>query len=142
MHENDEMVENNGRVVIVTGSSKGIGKDIAKELAINEYSVVMNAKNPSESSKAIDEVARETKEGKEIRISSIVGDISKEQTSKSLIGEAITKFRRIDTLINNVGISGSSKKITDLSVNDWNEVIDTNLKSAFLCTKEALEIRI
>ncbi len=64
MHENDEMVENNGRVVIVTGSSKGIGKDIAKELAINEYSVVMNAKNPSESSKAIDEVARETKEGK------------------------------------------------------------------------------
>jgi len=142
MHENDEMVENNGRVVIVTGSSKGIGKDIAKELAINEYSVVMNAKNPSESSKAIDEVARETKEGKEIRISSIVGDVSKEQTSKSLIGEAITKFRRIDTLINNVGISGSSKKITDLSVNDWNEVIDTNLKSAFLCTKEALEIRI
>ena len=135
----DNAGKNNGRVVVVTGSSKGIGKSIAKEFAINGYSVVLNARDPNELSKAINEIASETKIGIDAIISSFVGDISQEQTCKSLIDEAIAKFGRIDVLVNNTGISGPSKEITDLTVNDWNEVISTNLKSAFICTRESLK---
>ena len=138
MYENNAG-KNNGRVVVVTGSSKGIGKSIAIEFAKNGYSIVTNATNPSELSNTNNEIADETKIGHDTRISSFVGDLSQEQNCKSLINEAVNKFGRIDVLVNNTGISGPSKKITDLTVNDWNEVISTNLKSAFLCTREALK---
>lgn len=99
----------------------------------------MNARNPGELSNARNEIAEKTKMENDARISSFVGDISQEQNCKSLMDEAITKFGRIDVLVNNTGIRGSSKKITDLTVNDWDEAISTNLKSTFLCTREALK---
>jgi NAD(P)-dependent dehydrogenase (short-subunit alcohol dehydrogenase family) len=99
---------------------------------------VLNARNPDELSKAINEIAGETKIQDAAKISSFAGDISQEQTCKSLMDEAITKFGRIDVLVNNTWICGPSRKITDLTVNDWNEAMSTNLESAFICTREAL----
>ena len=74
-----------------------------------------------------------------VKLPLIQGDISHEQTCKSLMDEAINRFGGVDVLVNNAGIGGSSKKISELTENDWNEVIDVNLKGAFLCTREALK---
>jgi NAD(P)-dependent dehydrogenase (short-subunit alcohol dehydrogenase family) len=67
------------------------------------------------------------------------GDISQEPVCISLIESAVKQFGRIDVLVNNAGIGGQSKKINDLTEKDWDEVIDVNLKGAFLCTREAVK---
>jgi glucose 1-dehydrogenase len=140
----DKVNKNNGRVVVVTGSSKGIGKAIAKEFAKNGYSVVLNARDEEELNQASKEIEEEIKanyddDDNNSKIALVVGDISQEQTCKSLIGEAIKRFGRFDVLVNNAGISGTSKQINELSIFDWEKVIDINLKGAFICTREALK---
>src|SRR5205085_9459438 len=72
-------------------------------------------------------------------VSYISGDISEENICISLIQEAVKRFGRIDVLINNAGISGVSKNINEIASNDWDYVINVNLKGAFLCTREALK---
>lgn len=132
----------NDKVVVVTGSSRGIGKAIAKEFAKNGYSVVLNARDEEELKQASKEIEEETKQNdhnNNSKIALVVGDISQEQTSQSLIEEAIKRFGRLDVLVNNAGISGTSKKINELTTDDWQKVIDINLKGAFICTREALK---
>lgn len=132
----------NDKVVVVTGSSRGIGKAIAKEFAKNGYSVVLNARDEEEIKQASKEIEEETKQNDDnnnSKIALVVGDISQEQTSQSLIEEAIKRFGRLDVLVNNAGISGTSKKINELTTDDWQKVIDINLKGAFICTREALK---
>ncbi|HYO06078.1 MAG TPA: glucose 1-dehydrogenase [Phototrophicaceae bacterium] len=135
-------VKYNDKVVVVTGSSRGIGKAIAKEFAKNGYSVVLNARDEEEIKQASKEIEEETKQNDDnnnSKIALVVGDISQEQTSQSLIEEAIKRFGRLDVLVNNAGISGTSKKINELTTDDWQKVIDINLKGAFICTREALK---
>jgi glucose 1-dehydrogenase len=132
----------NDKVVVVTGSSRGIGKAIAKEFAKNGYSVVLNARDEEELKQASKEIEEETKQNDDnnnSKIALVVGDISQEQTSQSLIEEAIKRFGRLDVLVNNAGISGTSKKINELTTDDWQKVIDINLKGAFICTRDALK---
>jgi glucose 1-dehydrogenase len=135
-------VKYNDKVVVVTGSSRGIGKAIAKEFAKNGYSVVLNARDEEELKQASKEIEEETKQNDDnnnSKIALVVGDISQEQTSQSLIEEAIKRFGRLDVLVNNAGISGTSKKINELTTDDWQKVIDINLKGAFICTRDALK---
>ena len=135
-------VKHNDKVVVVTGSSRGIGKAIAKEFAKNGYSVVLNARDEEELKQASKEIEEETKQNDDnnnSKIALVVGDISQEQTSQSLIEEVIKRFGRLDVLVNNAGISGTSKKINELTTDDWQKVIDINLKGAFICTREALK---
>ncbi len=129
---------NAGKVVIVTGSGKGIGKSIAKGFAESGYSVVLNARDESELKEAAKEIIRETmvEDG---NIAFISGDVSMEKNCISLMDGAISRFGRVDVLVNNAGIKGSSKRITDLTTSDWSEVMDINLKGTFFCTREALK---
>jgi glucose 1-dehydrogenase len=119
------MPQNNKRrrVAVVTGSSKGIGKAIAMEFA-KVGVVVINARNEDELKQAANDISKY---------------ISQERVCISLIESAVKQFGRIDVLINNAGIGGESKKISDLTENDWDQVIDVNLKGAFLCTREAVK---
>jgi len=61
----------------------------------------------------------------------ISDDVFMEENCKSLIDGAISRFGRVDILVNNVGIKGASKKITDLPLSGWSEVMDINLKRTF-----------
>lgn len=123
---------------MVTGSSKGIGKAIAIEFAKAGYSIVLNARDEHELSKAANDV-EQTLGGIQERVTYLAGDISQESACSSLIDHTMKIFGRIDVLVNNAGIGGAQKTVHDLTSDEWDYVIDVNLKGTFLCTREALK---
>ena len=121
------------KVVIVTGASRGIGANIVKTLAKKGYNVILNY-NTSEK-EAITVKQEWEKKGIEIEI--FKADVSKRQEAKKLIEFALEKFKQIDVLVNNAGIS-QIKLFTEITDEDWARMINTNLNSVFYCTQEAL----
>ncbi len=121
------------KVVIVTGASKGIGREIAKELAIKGYIVIANY-NKSENK--IKELQKELLENK-IKIDIFQADISKRNEAKKLAEYVIKKYNKIDILINNAGIS-QIKEFTQITDEDWNNMINVNLNSVFYMTQEVV----
>ena len=75
----------------------------------------------------------------EERVTYPVGDISQENVCISLIEHTIKVIGRIDVLVNNAGIGGASKRVQELTSDEWDYVIDVNLKGAFLCMREAIK---
>ena len=136
-HITSQMSNNDVKVAIVTGSSRGIGKAIAKEFAKNGYCIVLNSRDEQDLSRTAQHIAKEI--GNNNVVSYIPGDVSQEHICTLLIEEAVKRFGRLDVLVNNAGISGVSKKINELSTNDWDYVMNVNLKGAFHCTREALK---
>ena len=118
-------------VVIITGASKGIGKEIARNLALKGLKVIANYNKSEES---IKELKREL-EKQEIDIDIVKADVSKREEVKKLVEYTINKYGKIDILINNAGIS-EYKLFTDETDEDWNKVINTNLYSAFIMCQE------
>ena len=118
-------------IIIVTGASKGIGREIAKELAIKGNIVIANY-NKSENK--IIELKKELEE-KDIKIDTYKADVSKREEAKKLVQFAIEKYGKIDVLINNAGIS-QIKEFTQITDNDWNNMINTNLNSVFYMSQE------
>jgi glucose 1-dehydrogenase len=133
-----EVKKYNKKVAVVTGSSRGIGKAIAMEFAKAGYSIVINARNEEELKNAAEDISKITVDGNS-SVFKVVGDVSQEQTCISLIQETVKRFGRIDVLVNNAGISDESKKIYEISSDAWDQVLDVNLKGAFLCTREAVK---
>jgi len=125
------------RVALITGSSRGIGKAIAIEFATKAYKVVLNARDERELSEAANDVRKSIGDNEE-RVSYFAGDISQETVCSSLINHAIETFGRIDVLVNNAGIGGAQKRVHEFTSDEWDYVMDVNLKGAFLCTREAL----
>src|SRR5215212_8224011 len=126
------------KVAVVTGSSKGIGKAIAIEFAKEGYKIVLNARDENQLSEAVNDI-KKTVRGIEERVTYFAGDISQEKACSSLIEHTIKMFHRIDVLVNNAGIGGAQKSVQELTSDDWDYVIDVNLKGAFLCTREAIK---
>jgi glucose 1-dehydrogenase len=135
----DDNNDGERKVAVVTGSSKGICKAIAREFARSGYCVVLNARDEEDLKRAADDISAESggDDDGASRVTYLAGDVSSEQTCVSLIEKAVGDFGRIDVLVNNAGISGKQKKIDELTPDDWDYVIDVNLKGAFLCTREA-----
>ena len=123
---------------MVTGSSKGIGKAIAVEFAKEGYNIVLNARDEKELFDAVNDL-KKTIGGNEERVTHLAGDISKEDICSSLIEHTIKTFGRIDVLVNNAGIGGAQKSVHQLTSDEWDYVIDVNLKGAFLCIREAVK---
>lgn len=121
------------KVAIVTGASKGIGKEIAKQLAQKRCKVIANY---NKSFKLALELKQELKK-ENIEIDIFRADVSKREEVKDLINFTIKKYGRIDILINNAGIC-ESKLFTDVTDEDWNKMISNNLYSAFCTTQEVL----
>ena len=119
-------------VAIVTGASKGIGREIAKELAQEGIQVIANYNKSEKEAKSLQEELAK----KNIKLDIFKADISKREEAKKLISYALEKYGKIDILINNAGIS-EYKLFTDETDEDWNRVINTNLYSAFIMSQEA-----
>ena len=117
------------KTVIVTGGSKGIGEAIVRTLSKEQYNVVLNYNKSEENAKKIQ------KDLKNIDI--IKADVSTRKGAKELVEFALHKYNNIDVLINNAGIS-QTKLFTDITDEDWNNMINTNLNSAFYMCQEVL----
>ena len=128
---------NQKRVVVITGSSRGIGKAIAKEFAKNNYSILLNARDEKELIETVQEIKNEISDPSQVAY--LTGDILEEKICISLIEEAINKFGRINVLVNNAGISGPSQRTNNITSKDWDYVMGVNLRGTFLCTREALK---
>lgn len=127
----------NGKVIVVTGASRGIGKSIAKLLAEDGYNVIANYNN---SLFAAVQLQKELKE-KNINIDIFKADVSKRADIKKLIQFVLNKYGKIDVLINNAGID-QEKLFQDITDEDWNRVINTNLYSVFCTTQETIKSMI
>ena len=131
MVENQE--KNINKVIIVTWGSRGIGAEIVKSLARNKNNrVVLNYNKSEECAKNVENKLK--KEG--VTVDIFKADVSKRDEADNLIKYVENKYEKIDVLINNAGIS-QTKVFTEITDEDWHNMIDTNLSSAFYCTREA-----
>ena len=121
------------KTVLITGGSKGIGKCIAENLARDGYNVVLNY---NKSEKQAKQTQKDLSE-QGIKIEIYKADVSKREDVKKMIKFTLNKFGNIDILINNAGIA-KLQIFNDITDEDWNEMIGTNLNSVFYCIQEAL----
>ena len=133
------MVENQGKnivnkVVVVTGSSRGIGAEIVKLLSKSGYTVILNYNKSEDCAKSVENELKNL--GYTVDI--FKADVSKKEEAESLIKFVLNKYGRIDVLINNAGIS-QTKLFTDITDEDWQNMMNNNLNSAFYCTREAVK---
>jgi 3-oxoacyl-[acyl-carrier protein] reductase len=122
----------NGKVAIVTGASRGIGRAIAEDLAANGAHVVINY---NASAAAAEEVVTAIKaNGGEA--TAVQADVSDFQAAQTLVKTAIDTYGQIDIVVNNAGTT-RDKLLPMMKEADWDVVLDTNLKSVFNCCKAA-----
>lgn len=122
------MLEN--KVALVTGASRGIGKAIALDLASNGASIAVNyAGNEAKANEVVDEI--KANGGNAIAIKA---DVSNGDEVQAMIKEVLNEFGQLDILVNNAGITRDNL-LMRMKDSEWDDVIDTNLKGVFLCTK-------
>ena len=125
------------RTVLVTGASRGIGKAIATLFAENNYNVLINYNKSEEEAMNL----YNNLKSKGYSVDVYKADVSKKEEVNMMINYCIGKFEKIDVLINNAGIS-KTNLFTDISYEEWDEVMATNLNGVFYTTKKALQYMI
>ncbi|MBS3101107.1 glucose 1-dehydrogenase [Candidatus Woesearchaeota archaeon] len=123
-----------GKVAVVTGSNRGIGKGIAVALAKEGCKVVVNSYREDEEAKnTVEEIKKLGAESIFIK-----ANVTREIDVRDLIEKAVKKFGMLDILVNNAGILVSGT-VTTLTEKDWDRQMDVNLKGIFLCSKYAVQ---
>jgi NADP-dependent 3-hydroxy acid dehydrogenase YdfG len=122
----------NGKVVIITGASSGIGKACAFEFAHNGATVVLAARQENELKKIEEEIKMQGGDAMSVKT-----DVKNIEDCKMLITKTLEKYKKIDVLINNAGISMRAS-FDDLDLSVIKELMDTNFYGAVYCTKFAL----
>ena len=123
--------------IIVTGGSRGIGKCLVENLARDGHNVLLNYNKSEKKALKIQRDLQE--EGYLVEV--FKADVSKRKDVKSMVDFAIEKFGNIDVLINNAGIA-KLQMFQDVTDDDWEEIINTNLKSAFYMSQAVLPTMI
>jgi 3-oxoacyl-[acyl-carrier protein] reductase len=122
-----------GKFALVTGASRGIGRAIALRLATDGANLVVNYNTNADAASAVAEEIAVL--GREVHV--LQADVARAEDVDRLVQAALERFGRIDVLVNNAGITRDTL-IMRMSEDDWDTVLDTNLKSAFLVTKAVL----
>ena len=123
------------QVALITGATRGIGKEIALELAQNGYDIAVNYRG------AIDEDLKKEIEANNVRCEFVEADVSNFEQCESMIKETIEKYGRIDVLVNNAGITKDGL-IMRMKKEDFEAVIDVNLVGTFNVTRNVIPYMI
>ena len=119
--------------IVITGSSRGIGKCLVENFAKDGHNVILNY---NKSKKQAEQIKNELAE-QGIKIEIFKADVSKREDVKKLIKFALKNMESIDVLINNAGIA-KLQIFQDVTEDDWNEIMDTNLKSVYYTIQETI----
>jgi 3-oxoacyl-[acyl-carrier protein] reductase len=122
-----------GKVAIITGGGRGIGRAIAFALASEGARVVVVARTSSD----IEGVAREI-ESRGGEAIAIHADVSSEDDVAGMMSQTLDRFQHVDILVNNAAITIPYRPLVDLTLQEWNSVLAVNLTGAFLCAREVL----
>ena len=128
-----------GKVAIVTGSGKGIGRAVALEFAKEGAKVVVNyIRSKNASQKLVKEIEKIGSKAIAVR-----ADVSKKEDAENLVKQAVGKFERVDVLVNNAGHSSKDAwfmKLDEVTDDLWYSILDTDLKGTFLCSRAAARV--
>lgn len=122
------------KVVVITGASKGIGAGLAAGFAELGASVAVNYNSDSDGA---DQLVREISERTKSKAIAVQADVGNAQDAERLIHEVLQEYGKVDVLINNAGIA-IWKPLLELTEDDWDQTMDTNLKSIFLLSKQVV----
>jgi 3-oxoacyl-[acyl-carrier protein] reductase len=123
-----------GRVAVVTGGGRGIGKGIAGKLAAAGADVIVGDIDMAQAQLTADELSRKNKKVMAAQI-----DVCREESVAELITRALDEFGNVDILINNAGIMFRTR-LMDISVDEWERILQVNLTGPFLCTKAVIPV--
>ena len=115
-----------GQVAVVTGAGRGIGAAIARKLGTMGAAVVVSGRTPA----PLDQTVRTIVEAGH-RAEAVTCDVTAQQSVKALAEQVEKKFGRVDILVNNAGIGGFSTPLHQLLVEDWDRILNTNLRGVF-----------
>ena len=124
------MTDMKDKVALITGASSGIGRATAEAFAVAGASVVLAARREDELAALSNEI--ESKGGK---ASFVTTDVSAAHDVEHMVAHTIETFGRLDYAVNNAGIEGQFSSVVDLLEEEWDRVLDINLKGIFLCLK-------
>ncbi|HSS61340.1 MAG TPA: 3-oxoacyl-ACP reductase family protein [Candidatus Limnocylindrales bacterium] len=126
-----------GKVAIVTGASRGIGRAIAERFAGQGAKVAVNwVKGEGEARRVVEGIKKQGGEAL-----SVGGDVSKSSDVRAMVKAVVDAFGRVDILVNNAGVM-ITKSVLETTEDDWDRTIDVNLKGAYLCSKEVAPIML
>lgn len=125
-----------GKVALVTGASRGLGRHLAGRLADEGCSLVICSRDWKEIDRAKAELQRQTSAD----IVAVRADITCEEDVKGMVAAAVKEFSTIDLLVCNAGLIGSAESIHDFSLKRWKRIIEVNLYGYFLCAREVSRV--
>jgi 3-oxoacyl-[acyl-carrier protein] reductase len=128
--------EMEGRVALVTGGTRGIGRSIAEKLLEAGAAVVICARHSPDVSRAVEEMGKKTAPA---RVAGRTCDVSRCDDVAALFQFVKEEFGRLDILVNNAGV-GVFQAVDRISIEDWRRVIETNLSGVFYCTRAAVPL--
>jgi len=117
-----------GKVVLITGSSRGIGKEFSMGFAKEGADVIVNGRNLEKAKAVVKEM-----EGLGVKTMAISADVSSSHDVTRMVEEAVDSIGRIDILVNNAGVNPFILEAEKIKEEGWDQVLDVNLKGVFLC---------
>jgi 2-dehydro-3-deoxy-D-gluconate 5-dehydrogenase len=126
-----ELFDISGRVAVVTGGNGGIGLGMARGLAGAGASIVVAARDPDKSAKAVEEIRSLGAEAAAVEV-----DVASESSCQAMVRSALDRFGRLDILVNNAGIN-IRRQPEEYRLEEWRLILDVNLTSAFVCCQAA-----
>lgn len=132
---NEERGSLAGKVALITGGSRGIGKAVASAYALAGASVFVCARRQADMERAMEEIRQRGGE-----ISGLAGDIGSAQDARRIVDRAAARYGALDVLVNNASLLGPRVPIATYPLAAWEEVLRTNITGLFLMTQEALKV--
>ena len=130
------MQELEGKVALVTGASRGLGRYLATRLGTAGCNLVICSRDQREMDAARAEIEAQTT----TKVVAVRADITSEQDVSKMVDRAVSAFSTVDLLVCNAGLVGSATSIHDFALADWKRIVDVNLFGYFLCVREVSRI--